>query len=157
VSPLHVAVSVTVLVGTGTVAGVMFSVALSTVPALMAMSPDRCVQAWKLLGMHWDPVMPAIVLSSALGTVLLAVLNPPAARWLFAFAAGLLFTVAAVSHLRNVPINRWVRAVDPDSIPASWADPRPAWRRWHLLRTVLAVAALVVSSLAVCLGAAAAG
>jgi uncharacterized membrane protein len=144
--------AVLVLLGSGTVAGVLFAVAISTVPALAAMTPDRFVYTHTLLGRNWDPTMPAIVLSSAVLDIVLAILAPDAtARTLTITAAVLLAGVSAVSHLGNVPINRQVHRTDPDSIPAGWRDPRPVWRRWHLLRTALAMLALLVNSLAVTL------
>ena len=68
----------------------------------------------------------------------------------FAVAAVLLLGVSGVSHLCNVPINRRVKAItDPAVIPADWEDPRPLWRRFHYLRTFLAVLALAVNAAAV--------
>ncbi|WP_449353343.1 hypothetical protein [Streptomyces shaanxiensis] len=40
---------------------------------------------------------------------------------------------------------------DPRRLPDDWTDPRPLWRRWHLLRTSLAVMALAVNAAAVAL------
>jgi uncharacterized membrane protein len=144
--------SVGALIGSGTVAGVLFAVALSTVPALAGMTPGRYVYVHTMLGRNWDPTMPIIVLTSTALTIALAVLAPgPAARALAVAGAICLFGVSVVSHLRNVPINRIVHATDPEAIPAGWSDPRPRWRQWHLLRTGLALAALAVNSVAVTL------
>ncbi|HEX6872574.1 MAG TPA: DUF1772 domain-containing protein [Micromonosporaceae bacterium] len=146
------ALSVAVLLGSGLTAGVLFAVALSMVPALMAMPPGRYIYAHRLLGRNWDPTMPVVVLSSTLLDVALAVLAPGgAARALFIVAAVCLVAVSGVSHLANVPINKRTRAVDPDNVPADWVDPRPVWRSWHLLRTALALIALLLNSLAVAL------
>src|SRR5689334_14575440 len=129
---------VAALLGGGVTAGVLFAVALSVLPALFAMETGTYVYAHKLLGRNWDPTMPVIVLSSTLVNAVLAVVAGGAARPLFAVAAVLLLGVSGVSHLCNVPINRRVKAIDdPSVIPADWEDPRPLWRRWHLLRTTL--------------------
>ncbi|MDM4718149.1 DUF1772 domain-containing protein [Micromonospora sp. WMMA1363] len=141
---------VLVLLGSGTVAGVLFAVALSTVPALAAMSPDRYVQAHTLLGRNWDPTMPLIVLSTTGLDLWLAYRTTAVVpRALIVVAAGCLLGVSVVSHFRNVPINRRVHRTDPAAIPADWIDPRPGWRRWHLLRTALAVLAFAANSLAI--------
>ena len=140
--------AVVALVGSGTVAGVLFAVALSMVPALMAMSPERYLQAHRLLGRNWDPTMPVIVLSSTAAAVALAVLSGGAGRAVYAGAAVALLGVSVVSHLANVPINRRMREVEPDAVPPDWVDPRPVWRRWHLLRTVLAMLALTGNAVA---------
>ncbi|TYB60577.1 DUF1772 domain-containing protein [Nonomuraea sp. PA05] len=140
------------VLGSGLTAGVLFCVALSVVPALRALPPDRYVQAHQLLGRNYDPTMPVIVLSTALVDVLLAVVTPEAGtRSLFVIAGVLMVGVSAVSHLCNVPINRRVKGLDPAAMPQDWTDPRPVWRRWHLLRTVLSVVALVVNAAAVAL------
>ncbi|MGC5021036.1 DUF1772 domain-containing protein [Micromonospora sp. DT47] len=151
-STLTRVLSVLVLLGSGTVAGVLFAVALSTVPALAAMSPGRYVATHTLLGRNWDPTMPIIVLTSTLLNVWLAVVVPgAAARALVVTASVALLGVSVVSHFRNVPINRRVHRTDPEAIPADWSDPRPVWRRWHLLRTALALLALTADSVAVTL------
>ncbi|GAA4612137.1 DUF1772 domain-containing protein [Actinoallomurus liliacearum] len=138
------------VLGSGTVAGVMFAVAVSTLPALLSMPPDQYVDAHRALGRNWDPTMPIIVLSSTIiATVLAFLVSAPVPRTMFAVSAALLLGVAGVSHLCNVPINRAVKALDSRDIPADWPDPRPLWRRWHLLRTGFAVTALTVVGLTV--------
>jgi uncharacterized membrane protein len=140
---------VAALVGSGVTAGVLFAVALSVLPALFAMETGTYVYAHQLLGRNWDPTMPVIVLSSTLADAVLAVLAEGSARVLFVVGAVLLLGVSGVSHLCNVPINRRVKAItDPGVIPADWEDPRPLWRRYHYLRTVLAVVALAVNAAA---------
>lgn len=137
------------LLGNGVTAGVLFAVALSVVPAMAAMPAARYVYVHQLLGRNWDPTMPAIVLASALVDVILAVGSDEGSRaMLLGAAALLLLAVSVVSHFRNVPINRRVKALDPELLPADWEDPRSAWRRWHLTRTVLAVIALALNALA---------
>jgi uncharacterized membrane protein len=138
------------LLGGGITAGVLFAVALSVVPALFAMETGTYVYTHRLLGRNWDPTMPVIVLGSALVNGVLAVLTAGTPRALFTVAVALLLGVSGVSHLCNVPINRRVKAVaDPAALPADWEDPRPLWRRWHLLRTALAIVALAVTAAAV--------
>jgi uncharacterized membrane protein len=137
---------VAVTVSSGIVGGVLFAVALSVLPALFAMPAERYVYAHQLIGRHWDPTMPLIVLSSTVVDGVLAIVIPGSTRALFAVAAVLLLAVSVVSHYCNVPINRRVKAIDPASIPPDWHDPRPLWRRWHLLRTALAVLAAVVNA-----------
>ncbi|MDJ1133961.1 DUF1772 domain-containing protein [Streptomyces iconiensis] len=140
-----------VLLGSGVTAGVLFAVALSVLPALFAMPTGTYVYAHKLLGRNWDPTMPAVVLcSTGLALALAVVAEGAGARVLFAVAAVLLLGVSAVSHLANVPINRRVKAVaDPEALPPDWEDPRPLWRRWHLLRTGLALFALALNAVGV--------
>jgi uncharacterized membrane protein len=140
------------ILGSGVTAGVLFAVALSVLPALFAMPAPSYVYAHQLLGRNWDPTMPVIVLGSTILNAVLALLaDRGCPTVLFAAAAAFLLAVSAVSHLCNVPINRRVKSVDPDRIPSDWQDPRPLWRRWHLLRTALAVFALALDGVAVSL------
>ncbi|WP_433261217.1 DUF1772 domain-containing protein [Actinosynnema sp. CS-041913] len=139
---------VVAVVGSGVTAGVLFAVALAVLPALIAMPAEQYVHAHRLIGRHWDPTMPVIVLTTAVADVLLAVLAPSSAG-LFAIAAALVLGVSVVSHFCNVPINRAVHGFAVDGLPEGWQDPRPRWRRWHLLRTVLAVLAVAVNAFGV--------
>lgn len=140
-----------VAVTSGVVAGVLFAVALSVLPALRAMPTDRYIYTHKLIGRHWDPTMPVIVLGSTAVEVVLVFTAPDDAAPLFAVGAVLLLVVSVVSHYCNVPINRRVKSVDPEAVPENWTDPRPLWRRWHLLRTVVAVVAATVNAAALAL------
>lgn len=141
-------VSVAVLLCNGLVAGVLFAVALSVMPALIALPVDRYVQTHQLLGRWYDRVMPLIVVTAIVGDIALAARTDAAAAP-FVLAAVLLAGVAVVSQTRNVPMNRRVKAIDPDAVPADWPDPRPAWRNWHLVRTSFAVLALAVNAAAI--------
>lgn len=143
--------SVAAVLGSGTTTGVLFGVAVSVVPALRDMTPNRYVEAHQLLGRNWDPLMPIIVLgTTAIDAVLAVLVDEPASRLLFGIAGALLLASSMVSHLRNVPLNRQVKSLDPAApLPPDWQDPRPAWRRWHKLRTVLAATAFFVTAVAV--------
>ncbi|WP_229698852.1 DUF1772 domain-containing protein [Wenjunlia tyrosinilytica] len=143
----------TVLGGNGIAAGVLLCVAFSVVPAFAAMTAADYVEAHQLLGRRYDAIMPPIVIGSVLADVVLAVLTEPtAARVTFAAAAALLAGVALISQTRNVPINKRVKALDPAAVGPEWPDPRRLWRGWHLLRTALALAALVATASGVVLG-----
>lgn len=145
--------NVVVLLGSGVTAGVLFGISLAVVPALAAMSPGRYVETHRLIGQHWDPMMPIIVLSSALVDVILAVLAGGGTRsLLYIIGAALMLGVACVSHVVNVPINMRTRGMDPAEIPDDWQDPRALWRNWNLVRAALAATALTVSSIALALG-----
>ncbi|MFJ2812804.1 DUF1772 domain-containing protein [Streptomyces sp. NPDC091279] len=141
--------AVLVLLGNGVAAGVLFAVALSVVPALAVMPAERYVYVHQLIGRNWDPTMPVIVLLSALLDTALALTADDTTRaTLLGTAALHLVAVSWVSHFRNVPLNRRVKALDPSALPADWSDPRRIWRRWHLIRTKLAVTALALNAVA---------
>lgn len=145
--------SLLVLVGSGIAAGVLFSVALSVVPAFLALAPDRYVEVHKLIGRRYDRVMPAVVLASfVIDGVLAALPSPAVARILFGAAALLTIGVSLVSQFGNVPINRAVKRLDGPGVPTGWSDPRRRWRALHLVRTWLAVLALIITAAAVLSG-----
>lgn len=139
------------LLCTGVAAGVLFAVAVSVVPALAALPPDRYVETHQLLGRNWDPIMPIIVLTATAGHLTLAVVaGGPGDRVLSGVAAALMLGTAAVSHLLNVPLNREVKRLDPArGVGPDWFDPRPRWRRFHLVRTAFAVLAFACAAFAV--------
>jgi uncharacterized membrane protein len=137
------------LAGTAIVSGVFFAVAVSVVPTLAALRPGSYVEVHQLLGKGYHPVMPIVVTVALLADIAGAILADGAVRWLLAGAAVLLAGVQVVSQFGNVPINRTVGAMRPAELDADWADPRPAWRSWHLLRTVFALGALLLSIAAV--------
>jgi len=140
------------LVGGGVVAGVFVAVAVSVFPTLCALPAGPYVELHRELGQRYHPIMPLVVNGAMCANVALAVLTGGAARGLFAGAATLLLGTQFVSHLGNVPLNRSMRNLDSRAIPADWRDPRPVWRGLHLLRTTLALLALVATAIAVTLG-----
>lgn len=143
---------VVVLVGSGLTAGVLFSVALSVVPAFLGVEPQRYVELHKLVGRRYDHVMPPMVVTWTLCDVVLAVAADTASgRLLFTLAATLGCGVAAVSQLGNVPINRRVKRMPAGPVPIGWADPRERWRAFNLARTYLAVLALAANAYALLL------
>lgn len=151
-TPVDKVLGVALLLGAGTAAGVLFSVALSVVPAFRALPAASYVELHKLVGRRYDQVMPPTVLTCAvIDAVLAARIDAQPSRTLFALAAVLTVGVAAVSQLGNVPINRRVKRLPAGPVPTGWADPRDLWRRWHLLRTYLAVSGLVASACALLL------
>jgi uncharacterized membrane protein len=141
-----------VVVGSGLTAGVLFSVALSVVPAFLAVPPDRYIEMHKLVGRRYDHVMPPMVATwTVLDLVLAAGADTDRGRLLFGTAAVLGCGVAVVSQLGNVPINRRVKRMPAGEVPAGWLDPRHRWRVLNLLRTYLAVLALTANAGAVLL------
>jgi uncharacterized membrane protein len=134
---------VAVMVATGIVGGVLFGVALANVPSFQAMALERYVFTHQLLDRRYEPTLPLLVFASIVADLFLGATAPGTARRvLFTVAAALLLGVAGVSQFVNVPLLRGLREANADALPAGWPDPRLPWRRWHLVRTVLAVLAL---------------
>ncbi|MEV4702084.1 DUF1772 domain-containing protein [Actinoplanes sp. NPDC049316] len=140
------------LLFSGFAAGGLMISSLGGAPLLLALPTDRYVPVHQFLVTRFDPFMP-ISMSAALVFDLALTLTGPSGgfRLLTGLAAVLLVCAMAVSLTKNVPINRWISTLDPERLPADWdrLDPRVRWRNWNLVRTVLAVCALVVNVCAV--------
>lgn len=138
------------VIASGIVAGVFFAVAVSVIPTVRGLPPALYVDLHRRLGEGYHPVMPLVVTAGLLADLALIFVAPDTStRTLFGVAVLALVGVQVVSQFGNVPINRRVHAIGPDEIPADWADPRPRWRHWHLIRTGCALTALAVNAVAV--------
>jgi len=137
-----------VLLANGLAAGVLVGSQLGGFPLMAALPPDRYVHAHAFFSTRYDPFMPTCLVGTVVGDVLLAVLvDPPAVRALYVLGAVLATGTVLISLTKNVPINKWVQALDPDRLPAGF-DPderRRQWGRWNYVRSVLAVSALVTN------------
>jgi hypothetical protein len=137
------------LLANGLGAGVMLSTAIGMVPMTLALPYDRYVEMIQFMWPRYDPFMPiANGLAFSLDVGLAVFAGSATARACFGIGSVLLSAVMIISVVKNVPINKYVTALDPACRPANWAtaDPRQRWRSWNLLRTALAVAALVATT-----------
>ena len=138
----------------GLAAGVLVGTQLGGYPLLAVLPPERYVHAHAFFASKYDPFMPACLLGTVAGDALLAaVADGTGVRALFAAGAALALATVLISVTKNVPINKAVKALDPDRLPADFArqDRRHEWGRWNQVRGGLAVAALVANCLAVAL------
>ncbi|MCW7945630.1 hypothetical protein AAW14_27360 [Streptomyces hygroscopicus] len=135
-----------VLLLNGLAAGVLFGTQLGGFPYLASLPVDRYVHAHAFFGTRYDPAMPLCLVGTVGCDVGLAFLAPePAARAAFAVAGALATATAVISVTRNAPVNRWMRTLDPDNLPADFTDPRRSWGAWNRRRSLLTIAALVVN------------
>ncbi|AGL16616.1 DUF1772 domain-containing protein [Actinoplanes sp. N902-109] len=141
-----------VLLANGLAAGVLTGTQLGGWPLLAALPPDRYVHAHAFFSTRYDPFMPACLLATVAGDIVLAFWSDPApARVLYLLGAVLAAGTVAISLTKNVPVNRWVRTLDPDRLPDDFAsrDPRRSWGGWNRIRTALSVFALLINCAAV--------
>jgi uncharacterized membrane protein len=90
--------------------------------------------------------MPVCLLGTVVLDVVLAAGAPDStARVLFAVAALLTATTPVIAIVKNAPVNRWMRTLDPDNLPADFQDPRPEWGAWNSRRSWITIAALAVN------------
>jgi uncharacterized membrane protein len=132
----------------GVAAGVMLSTVIGIAPFTLVLPYDRYVQAIRFLWPRYDPFMPVTNgLTFVLDVALALGTRAQPARALFGVAAFLLAAVMIISVIKNVPINKFVTSLDPESKPPDWAerDPRTRWRDWNRIRTLMALLALAVN------------
>jgi uncharacterized membrane protein len=136
------------LLANGLAAGVLVGTQLGGWPLLVALPPERYVHAHAFFATRYDPFMPACLFGTVLGDGVLAATAPAAwPRALAATAGALALATVTISLVKNVPVNKWVRTLDPDALPADFAsrDPRRHWGTWNRARTTLTVAALLIN------------
>ncbi|MGK5641158.1 anthrone oxygenase family protein [Streptomyces sp. URMC 126] len=130
----------------GLAAGVLFGTQLGGFPYLASLPVDRYVHAHAFFGTRYDPAMPLCLVGTVGCDTALAFLAPePAAQAAFAAAAVLAVATAVISLTRNAPVNRWMRTLDPDRLPADFADPRRDWGVWNRVRSLLTITALLAN------------
>ncbi|MFM9368687.1 anthrone oxygenase family protein [Streptomyces sp. Da 82-17] len=137
-----------VLLLNGLAAGVLFGTLLGGFPYLASLPAGQYVHAHAYHGQRYDPAMPLCLVGTVVGDLaLVLVAEQAAARGLFGLAGLLALATAVISLTKNAPVNRWMRTLDPDDLPADFAarDPRPSWGAWNRLRSALTIAALVVN------------
>ncbi|MFI8965366.1 anthrone oxygenase family protein [Streptomyces sp. NPDC053493] len=132
----------------GLAAGVLFGTQLGGFPYLASLPTDRYVHAHAFFGQRYDPAMPVCLLGTVVLDALLALgVGGGAApeRTLFAVAGVLAAATALISLTKNAPVNRWMRTVDPDDLPADFQHTRDSWGAWNRRRSLLTIAALVAN------------
>jgi uncharacterized membrane protein len=142
-----------VLLANGLAAGVLVGTLLGGWPLLQTLTADGYVRTHAFFASRFDPFMPACLLGTGLGDIVLAVFTPAAPAALHGIAAAMTAATVAISLAKNVPINKQMLALDPDRLPAGLdlGRVRARWGRWNRIRTWLAALALVANCAAVAL------
>ncbi|MBL6279271.1 DUF1772 domain-containing protein [Micromonospora fiedleri] len=136
----------------GLVAGMLLWSAIGGVPWMRRLSGAEYVRLHRFWSPRFDPLGPiAVVVTAAADLALLTAGTAREARPALTVAVAALTGVIIVSAARAAPLKRRVTALDPDRLPDDFAarDPRAAWQRWNLIRTVLAVGAFAANTVAV--------
>jgi hypothetical protein len=91
-----------------------------------------------------DPTLPILLVISAVGAGLFAWLSGGSARLLSLAGIALLAVILVSSLVVAEPINSQFRRVPEGTVPPSADELRRRWRRFHLVRTALAVSAFAL-------------
>ncbi|GAA3368932.1 DUF1772 domain-containing protein [Streptomyces sannanensis] len=133
----------------GLAAGVLFGTQLGGFPYLASLPTDRYVHAHAFFGQRYDPAMPLCLVGTVVLDAVLAVgADAAPERTLFAVAGVLAAATALISVTKNAPVNRWMRTVDPDHVPADFQNIRVSWGSWNRRRSLLTIVALVANCVA---------
>ena len=135
----------------GLAAGVLAGTQLGGWPLLQSLPAKEYVHAHAFFATRYDPFMPVCLVLTVLGDLALGVVTATGAvRALFLGAGALAVATVVISLVKNVPVNKWVRALDPAHLPGDFAarDPRRNWGGWNRARTVLCTLALAANCVA---------
>lgn len=140
------------LLANGMAAGGLMIALLGGAPLQFVLPIDTYIVTQQFLTTRFDPFMPICLVITILtdGTVAATTAATPF-RYLIGAAGVLVACAITVSITKNFPINKFVRKLDPNAIPANWSevDPRIRWRNWNAVRTTLTVTALLLNVTAV--------
>jgi len=139
------------LFANGIAAGVMLGNAMGPAALALELPYARYVDLIKFMWHRYDPFVPIMNLLAFTLDIVIAVVASQQARGgagapvLFGLSAGLLAVLMAISVTKNVPINKFVTGLDPDSPPDNWTalDPRASWKKWNDIRVTLALTSLI--------------
>jgi uncharacterized membrane protein len=133
---------------TALLVGTMFGVWLGFNPAALSASAYVEMQQNAIRALNVS--LPALGFVCIFLTVALAIFTKDdnTARYLLIAAALCLAMAGIITRFANQPINAIVITWNPQAPAANWAELRDTWWHWHVLRTVAAVAALVLALLA---------
>ena len=114
--------------------------------AMVRLSARAYTELHQATNRTFDPYMPIVVISAALGGAVLAALSP-GLRSLSGQVAmlGALCYAATLplSLTTNLRINKQVASWSVENPPADWSELRARWVRFHILRTLISVPALL--------------
>jgi uncharacterized membrane protein len=136
------------LVFNGLAAGVLFGTLLGGFPYLASLPTDRYVHAHAFFGTRYDPAMPVCLVGTVLcDAVLAGWADGSLVRGLTGLAGLLALATAVISLTKNAPVNRRMRALDPENLPADFAgdDIRTAWGAWNRRRSLFTIGALFLN------------
>ena len=94
----------------------------------------------------FDPYMPVVMVGAALGGIVLAALPPgltSVSGRLALFGAFCYAAIVAISLATGVRMNRQIAGWTIGRPPENWMTVRARWIRFHILRTLVSIPALV--------------
>jgi uncharacterized membrane protein len=150
---LYAATLVTAL-GCGLVAGVFFAFSTFVMPALKRLTPERGIAAMQSINeLAVTPAFMTALFGTAvacLGLAAWTVISPNGSATTLVLLGGALYLVGAigVTVVCNVPLNNRLAKLHPQSAASYWDDYLTQWTAWNHLRTLAALAAAALLTIA---------
>jgi uncharacterized membrane protein len=144
--------------GCGLIAGVFFAFSAFVMKALARLSPAQGIAAMQSINIVViNPAFFTVFFGTAAGCVFLAISSlsrwqKPGAFYLLIGSLLYLCGTILVTVFFNVPRNDALAAVDPAKSDGArlWADYVVSWTAWNHVRTVAALAAAALLTIALC-------
>lgn len=137
------------LIPGGVWAGVIVAFAVERTNLWRRMSVEQYAIDFRRSLARVDPLQPILLLVSAAGAVLFALNSSGTAASLAWVGIALLGLVMVTSVAIAEPMNSAFRKLPEGEVPPSAAQLRDRWRRFHAIRTLIALAGLACLVLAV--------
>jgi len=155
---LHVALRILTALGCGVVAGVFFAFSTFVMRALGRLAPAHGIAAMQSINIVViNPIFLAVILGAAIGCATLCAWSLTSWRGAASameICAGISYLVGTIGVTRafNIPLNDRLAKVDPESADGAklWADYLRSWTAWNHLRTLAALLAAALLTLAAC-------
>jgi uncharacterized membrane protein len=155
VSKLHL--EIVAALGCGLVAGVFFAFSTFVMPALARLQPPQGITAMQSINITAiNPLFMLAIFGTAAACLFLAIsalLNWQQPGAVYLLVGSLLYLIGAVlvTVFFNVPLNDALAIADPNSANATslWSSYLTHWTNWNHLRTVAALAAAALFTLAI--------
>ncbi len=144
--------SIAMLVPGGIWAGIIVTYAVERTHLWAQMSVEQFAVDFRRSCYRADPLQPILAVVTVAGAVTFALSTSGARRDLSAVAGGLIVVVIIASIVLAEPINSQFRRRPEGQAPPEARRLRERWTRFHQLRTVLAIAALIALAIAAGIG-----
>ena len=93
-----------------------------------------------------NTLIPAIALAAIILSLILLARSYGSGLpfFLYLIAIVLMIGGGVITRLENQPINAIVMTWSMETMPTTWAELRDSWWMWHVIRTVVSIAALAI-------------
>ena len=128
-----------------------FAIGFFVHPVLRKLPESVHISSVQVIGKIIGKIMPfwiPLIIISALPILYLTYDTQTLSFWFTIAAVICIVLMLIISLTINVPVNKKVIAWDPQSLPNNWLELRNRWDKWHNVRIILDIVALILFLLA---------